>query len=576
MTQEVWSLSFLCYFGFLEKRSGSTVNDVNLRYLDFLLKHFEPHKHHLVTLSELESVICTSRRNVSIVMKKLAAYGWVDWQPAIGRSNPSRLSITITLQQAMTEFLVEELARGRMNSITKLIDWFGQTAVRSLTIASEKVNELNESKNAILISSYPWVSNIDPAETFRHTELHVVKSVYDGLLTQNSNGGIEPALAHEWKMEENVMTLWLRPSIFRHDGELLSIDDVVWSLERLKQIKGPVYELWQCIETVTAETPNCLKIVLKRANQFFPYMLATPHASILCRDTASFGSGYSYHIGTGPFRISSWNKESITLQAHKEYFSARALLDQITLSHGDVQNLNMLSFNQVSDHVEIEKISALSYLTYRERQDSQLTKQEWRQLANYINQQKRHHEPQSAVDSIQLSPLEPSCSAETAPTLQGKVVLAEPIWTIPNLMRHSEWLHEVIRSTGLELEVIKVEDISFPESVSHLADLLFIEEVMEAPFEYGVFEWLSVATGLRFSFEQNQMERHREQLQEAIAYEQPISHLLGIEEALRAQYVYLPLFIGYEEVTKTQQVRGVQVKNTGYSDLHRLWLAHSS
>ncbi|MCV5961175.1 hypothetical protein OFO30_37905, partial [Escherichia coli] len=80
-----------------------------------------------------------------------------------------------------------------------LIDWFGQTAVRSLTIASEKVNELNESKNAILISSYPWVSNIDPAETFRHTELHVVKSVYDGLLTQNSNGGIEPALAHEWK-----------------------------------------------------------------------------------------------------------------------------------------------------------------------------------------------------------------------------------------------------------------------------------------------------------------------------------------------------------------------------------------
>ncbi|WP_192850139.1 SgrR family transcriptional regulator, partial [Vibrio parahaemolyticus] len=60
------------------------MNDVNLRYLDFLLKHFEPHKHHLVTLSELESVICTSRRNVSIVMKKLAAYGWVDLPPAIG------------------------------------------------------------------------------------------------------------------------------------------------------------------------------------------------------------------------------------------------------------------------------------------------------------------------------------------------------------------------------------------------------------------------------------------------------------------------------------------------------------
>ncbi|MCV5333353.1 hypothetical protein OFD71_34290, partial [Escherichia coli] len=65
----------------------------------------------------------------------------------------------------------------------------------------------------------------------------------------------------------------------------------------------------------------------------------------------------------------------MTLEAHKEYFSARALLDQITLSHGDVKTLNMLSFNQSSDHVEVEKISAFSYVTYRERVESQLTKE---------------------------------------------------------------------------------------------------------------------------------------------------------------------------------------------------------
>ncbi|MCG9775308.1 transporter, partial [Vibrio diabolicus] len=55
-----------------------------------------------------------------------------------------------------------------------------------------------------------------------------------------------------------------------------------------------------------------------------------------------------------------------------------------------------------------------------------------------------------------------------------------------------------------------------------------------------------------------------------------LQSLLGVEKALREQYLYLPLFVGYEEVTKTQQVRGVQVKNTGYSDLHRLWIAHSN
>ncbi|ELA7568019.1 ABC transporter substrate-binding protein [Vibrio sp. 7-5(1-a)] len=554
------------------------MNDVNLRYLDLLLKHFEPHQYHLVTLSELEAVICTSRRNVSIVMKKLATYDWVDWQPAIGRSNASRLSINISLQQAMTEFLVEELGRGRMNSITKLIDWFGQTAVRALTIASEKVNRLNESNNAILISSYPWVSKIDPANTYRHTELHVAKSVYDVLLTQNSNGGIEPSLAHEWKMEGKVMTLWLRPGIYRHDGEPLNIQDVVWSIERLREIKGPVHELWQCIDSVVAETSNCLKIILKHPNKLFPYMLATPHASILCRDVVPFGSSYSYHIGTGPFKISGWNQESMTLEAHKEYFSARALLDQITLSHGDVKTLNMLSFNQSSDHVEVEKISAFSYLTYRERAESQLTKETWYQLADYIHVQKRIYDAPSAVDSIQLETHEQDLSITDGvviPKLKGKVVLAEPVWTIPSLIRHSEWLHSVIRATGLELEIVVIDDISFPEVVSHQADLLFIEEVMEAPFEYGIFEWLSIATGLRFSFDQSQMLRHREKVRRAMADDHSLQSLLNLEKALRDQYLYLPLFVGYEEVTKTQQVRGVQVKNTGYSDLHRLWIAHS-
>ncbi|MDF5653205.1 transporter, partial [Vibrio parahaemolyticus] len=96
-----------------------------------------------------------------------------------------------------------------------------------------------------------------------------------------------------------------------------------------------------------------------------------------------------------------------------------------------------------------------------------------------------------------------------------------------------------------------------------------------APFEYGIFEWLSIATGLRCSFDQSQMLSHREKVRRAMADDHSLQSLLNLEKALRDQYLYLPLFVGYEEVTKTQQVRGVQVKNTGYSDLHRLWIAHS-
>ena len=41
----------------------------------------------------------------------------------------------------------------------------------------------------------------------------------------------------------HVISLWLRPLIYRHDGELLAIEDVVWSLERLRDYSGPVRDL---------------------------------------------------------------------------------------------------------------------------------------------------------------------------------------------------------------------------------------------------------------------------------------------------------------------------------------------
>ncbi|MFA0544479.1 ABC transporter substrate-binding protein, partial [Vibrio sp. 10N.222.52.B7] len=109
----------------------------------------------------------------------------------------------------------------------------------------------------------PWVNTIDPIKTFRHAELHIAKSVYDVLLVQSPDGDLMPSLAHDWVMEDTRMTLWLRPGVYRHDGELLQVQDVVWSIRRLIKGNGPIKELWQCAERVDAVAPNCLVITLK-------------------------------------------------------------------------------------------------------------------------------------------------------------------------------------------------------------------------------------------------------------------------------------------------------------------------
>ncbi|WP_045385504.1 ABC transporter substrate-binding protein [Vibrio rotiferianus] len=552
------------------------MNDVNLRYLDLLSKVYAKDTDYLVSLSELEEVLCTSRRNTSIIMKKLSSFEWIDWKPSVGRGKLSLFKIKISLQQAIVEFLILELTQGRTKPISKLLDWFGQTAVRALNIASEAVSLVNESNNSVLISSYPWVSKIDPVKTFRHTELHISKSVYDVLLRQDSHGEICAGLAHSWEVEGKTVKLWLRPDIYRHDGELLELEDVVWSLSRLMELSGPVQAIWRCVDHVKAEKPNIVTITLKYANPFFTYMLTTPHASILSRKIKCFETGFSYYLGTGPFKISDWSKERLILKVHKEYFSTRALLDQIILSHGDLQTQNMLSFNEKVQTENAEKISALSYLTYRKRANSGISTRDWHELANYISFKKRQFDPENSVDSVRLVKGQEVSKSIVVPQLMGTIVLAEPMWTIPSLARYSKWLHDVIVATGLQLEIVRVNDVSSPESASEFADIFFIEDVIEAPFSYGVFEWLSTSTGLRFAYTNKMHNEHCEEIKAAIECHEPHKKLLDLEQKLRTNYTYLPLFVGSENVFKTTRVKGVQVKSTGYSDLHLLWVdSHS-
>ncbi len=548
------------------------MNDVNLRHLDLLLKHYQINQHCSVVLDDLESVLCTSRRNVSIVMRKLSHLGWVIWQPAIGRSKSSQLVIKKSLQQALTEVLLHELELGRFKLIAKLLDVYGETAVRALSVATEELSITNEKRNSVLISSYPWVNTVDPVKTYRLSELQVIKSVYDALIKQDAAGNLIPSLAHSWEVNDNVITLWLMPRVYRHDGELLHIDDVIWSIERLRDQNGPVSGLGQSIKRVDVVAENCIEITLHYPNKLFPYVLAMPNASIICRDQKSFGN-YTSHIGTGPFKIEDWNSSGLRLRAHSQYFSTCALLESVTLSHETEVLENIVSFNQEVGEVNIEWISSFSYLTYRQRPDAKVSPETWQELAKFISHEKYDYDAKGAVEGIEFKQNTALHGRYPKPNLHGKITVAEPIWTIPSLIRQVKWLHRLIRSTGLELEIVVIEDISRPESVSEVADLVLIEEIIEAPKEYGLYEWLSVSTGLRYALTPVEMQSHQVKIRHAVGSENPYEALLEIEESLYKEHRCLPLFCGQEEVTKAAQVKGVQIRKSGYSDFFRLWVS---
>ncbi|CDT39638.1 ABC transporter substrate-binding protein [Vibrio coralliirubri] len=549
------------------------MNDANLRRLQQLIAKYELGEEYHLTIDDLEHSLSTSRRNTSIILKCLSEYRWICWIPSKGRGKLSQFRILVSFPEALEQVLALQLEQGCFNVIPRLLESYGDAAIKALTLATEKHSLFNQQHDHLLITQYPWVDNLEPAKTYRTAEHHILRSLYNTLLVQDHEGNPQASLAHHWKMEGRFLHFWLRPNVLFHDGETLTAKDVAQCLLQLKNIEGPVQSLFDQVSDVQVVGDKQLTIELTHANPMFLYALSSPHASIYCCKRTYFSSGRSAYIGTGPFSLDDWSEERLVLKRHRGYFAQNALLEQITLT--DIEGLNdhTLSFNQ-SGVAEETTINALSYLAVNRRENSGITPEELDRLVSFIKSSSKEFDADMVTDDLSFSPSKLTCS-NPIPILTGIVVLTRPRMTIPLLREMADWLQQTIAKTGVVIEVVELPNISDPSSMSESADLLFIEEVIEQPADYGLYDWLLASSGLRFLFNNSEMKAHCERVRAAVSGENPMSDLKEIEDSLYQQKLLCPLFHGKEKVFNSVEVHGVEINQTGYSDFYKLWIASS-
>ncbi|MEO9494691.1 MAG: ABC transporter substrate-binding protein [Vibrio splendidus] len=549
------------------------MNDANLRRFQQLLVKYELGEEYHLTIDDLEHSLSTSRRNTSIVLKCLSEFQWICWIPSKGRGRLSQFKILLSFPEALEQVLALQLEQGRFKVIPRLLESYGDTAIKALTLATEKHNLFNQQHDHLLITQYPWVDNLEPAKTYRIAEHQILRSIYNTLLVQDLNGEPQASLAHHWKIEGRFLHFWLRPNVVFHDGETLSAKDVVQCLLRLKNIDGPVQSLFEQVNDVHVVGEKKLTIELARANPMFIYALCSAHASIYRCKRSYFASGRSAYIGTGPFSLDDWSEERLILKRHRGYFAQNALLEQITLT--DIEGLNdhTLSFNQ-SGVAEETTINALSYLAVNRRENAGITPEELDRLVSFIKSSSKEFDADMVTDDLSFSPSKLTCS-NPIPILTGTVVLTRPRMTIPLLQEMADWLQQTIVKTGVIIEVVELPNISDPSSMSESADLLFIEEVIEQPADYGLYDWLLASSGLRFIYDSSEMREHCEIVHLAVSCDNPVGELKKIEQSLYQQKLLCPLFHGKEKVSNSIEVQGVEINQTGYSDFYKLWISSS-
>lgn len=155
--------------------------------------------------------------------------------------------------------------------------------------------------------------SLDPHEQLSGGTLQLSHMTFDPLVRWNDDHDFDPRLATEWeRVDDLTMRFTLREGVKFHSGNVMTAEDVVWTIERLKSspdFKG-LFTNWTEVtavdeHTVEIKTERPSALILNTATYVFPmdkkfYEDGGPEVK---KHGNSFASA---HIsGTGPFTITS-------------------------------------------------------------------------------------------------------------------------------------------------------------------------------------------------------------------------------------------------------------------------------
>jgi peptide/nickel transport system substrate-binding protein len=153
----------------------------------------------------------------------------------------------------------------------------------------------------------------------------VGRHIYSGLVKFNQTMEVVPDLAEKWEVSSDgkVLTFNLRRGVRFHNGDELSAEDVVVSLDRIRDPKtaSPLRTSFASIEAVDAVNALTVRVRLAKPDAAIMTTLAEPQAAILPRGVLrQRGDMNNVAVGTGPFRLLSRRKDVNTVLARNDRY----------------------------------------------------------------------------------------------------------------------------------------------------------------------------------------------------------------------------------------------------------------
>lgn len=174
------------------------------------------------------------------------------------------------------------------------------------------------------------LDSLDPHKAVNAGTSEVLFNIFEGLMKASPDGGVIPAVASDYVMSADgtSYTFTLREGVKFHNGNAVTMEDVLYSLNRCAGSENDGVPLISAFGNVTDITADGNKVTLT---------LAEPSLEFLNSMTAAIipqGSGSTQAtapVGTGPFSFVAYTPQnSMEMNKFAGYWGTPAYLDKVT------------------------------------------------------------------------------------------------------------------------------------------------------------------------------------------------------------------------------------------------------
>ena len=179
-----------------------------------------------------------------------------------------------------------------------------------------------DNKSVIVVAQGSKPKSLDPHTFNEFPTLGITEHIFNTLVTLDDNGIPKPELAKDFTyLSPTEILFTIRDNVKFHNGEILTADDVVFSLKRMMEKPGSRVIL-KDIKSVQKTTDNKVLITLYEPSAPFLANLTLPIAAIMNKKYIEAGNNIALNpMGTGPYMVTSWGDgDKIIMKSFKEYF----------------------------------------------------------------------------------------------------------------------------------------------------------------------------------------------------------------------------------------------------------------